>query len=54
MDQGKVLDQGEHNVLLGRNEQYASLISTFTQEKSESDGDEEADCSSDVEMLNAA
>jgi len=55
MDQGRVMDQGPHNILVNRNEDYASVIRTFST-KENAEGEEIADdavSSSDVEMINA-
>ena len=52
LDQGKVLDQDKHATLLERNEQYASLISTFLQENENTSGEETTSSSSEVELLN--
>lgn len=55
MNQGKVMDQGPHNILVNRNEEYASVIRTFST-KENADGEEIVDdavSSSDVEMINA-
>ena len=47
MDEGSVVDQGIHDVLLDRNERYSHLIKTFLQD----DSDNAASCETDGSSL---
>ncbi len=47
MDNGRVLVQGRHTELMSRNEQYASLIHTFLQDKNQTEEEQELQTTSD-------
>jgi hypothetical protein len=49
MEEGHILDQGEHFELMNRNEQYSTLINTFMKEQGQ--GSEEESVDSDTETL---
>ena len=49
MEEGHILDQGEHFELMNKNEQYSTLINTFLKEQGQ--GSEEGSVDSDTETL---
>ncbi|KAI9560845.1 ABC protein [Daphnia sinensis] len=51
MDHGRILDQGRHGDLLNQNERYATLISTFLHEESETNLDEVVSNSDDDQLV---
>nr|QST14989.1 ABCC5 protein [Diaphanosoma celebensis] len=52
MDEGHILDQGEHNELMNRNGQYATLIAAFMKEHA-GQGSEEDSVESETETFNS-
>ena len=51
MQDGRILDQGPHTVLMDRNEQYLTLIRAFLSDSSQ--GSDKSNGDADVEMLGA-
>ena len=50
MSEGRILDQGPHSVLIGRNEYYASLIQTFLREKEKEESIEDSGTDTTLEL----
>ena len=49
MEEGHILDQGEHFELMNKNEQYSTLINTFLKEQGQESAEGSVD--SDTETL---
>lgn len=57
MDEGRIIDQGKHSVLIDRNKQYSHLIKTFAQDDKKKNGNcianKDKNQSSNIKSLNS-